>query len=146
MKRELAFFLPALLVGGADQLTKLWVRSHLAVGESVPLLGPVRLTHVANPGAVFGLPGHPLILIGLIVIILLVLVLSYRQPYFDYLPLRPVLGMLLGGGVGNLVDRLRFGYVTDFVDLRVWPVFNLADSVIVVGTIALLYLIFFQRR
>ncbi|MEK7849150.1 MAG: signal peptidase II [Chloroflexota bacterium] len=146
MKRELAFFLPALLVGVADQLTKLWVRSYLTVGESVPLLGPVRLTHVANPGAVFGLPGHPLVLIALILIVLFVLVLTYRQPYFDSLLLRPVLGMLLGGGVGNLIDRLRLGYVTDFVDLRVWPVFNLADSVIVVGTIALLYFVLFPKR
>lgn len=146
MKRELAFFLPALLVGVADQLTKLWVRSYLTVGESVPLLGPVRLTHVANPGAVFGLPGHPLVLIALILVVLFVLLLTYHQPYFDSLLLRPVLGMLLGGGVGNLIDRLRLGYVTDFVDLRVWPVFNLADSVIVVGTIALLYFILFPKR
>jgi signal peptidase II len=146
MKRELAFFLPALGVGVADQLSKLWVRSHLALGESVPLLGPVRLTHIGNPGAVFGLPAHPLVLIGFVAAIILVLLIWYRQPYFDGLLLRPVLGMLLGGGVGNLIDRLRLGYVTDFVDLQVWPVFNLADSVIVVGTMALMYSLIFRRK
>ncbi len=146
MKRELAFFLPALGVGAADQLSKLWVRSSLALGESVPLLGPVRLNHVANPGAVFGLPAPSLVLVGLVAVIMIVLLLSYRQPYFDGWLLRPVLGMLLGGGVGNLIDRLRLGYVTDFVDLQVWPVFNLADSVIVAGTAVLMYSLMFRRR
>ncbi|MDP6510425.1 MAG: signal peptidase II [Dehalococcoidia bacterium] len=146
MNRELAFFIPALGVVVADQLTKLWVRSFIPMGNSVPILGPVRFTHVANSGAVFGLPAHPLVLIGLIVIIMAVLVLSYRQSYFDGWLLRPVLGTLLGGGVGNLIDRLRLGYVTDFVDLQIWPVFNLADSIIVVGTATLIYSLISRRK
>ncbi|MDP6100606.1 MAG: signal peptidase II [Dehalococcoidia bacterium] len=146
MNRELAFFTPAIGVVIADQLTKQWVRSSVPMDSTVSILGPVRFTHLANPGAVFGLPAHPLVLVGLIVVIMVALILSYRQSYFDGWLLRPVLGALLGGGVGNLIDRLRMGYVTDFVDLQVWPVFNLADSIIVVGTAALMYSLVFRRK
>ena len=146
MNRELAFFIPALGVVVADQLTKQWVRSFVPMDSSVSILGPVRFTHVANSGAVFGLPANPLVLVGLIVVIMAVLVLSYRQSYFDGWLLRPVLGALLGGGVGNLIDRLRLGFVTDFVDVQVWPIFNLADSIIVVGTVAMMYSLVLRRK
>lgn len=141
----MSFFLPALGIAGADQLSKLWVRSYLLEGEFVPLLAGVRLSHTANPGAVFGLLAHPLFLIGLSLSVILALVLSYRQPIFDSWLMRPALGMVLGGGVGNLIDRLRLGYVTDFIDLRVWPVFNLADASIVVGSGVLAYVLLFHK-
>lgn len=145
MKKELTFFLPALGVAVADQLSKLWIRSYLAPGDFIPV-GPVRLTHTANPGAAFGLLAHPAFLIALTAAVIVLLILSYRQPYFDSALVRPTLGLLLGGGVGNLIDRLRLGYVTDFIDLRVWPVFNLADSAVVVGTALLAYFLLLRRK
>lgn len=146
LRTELKFFLPALGVTAADQLSKFWVRSSLGLGESVPVLGPVRLSHVANPGAAFGLLAHPLFLALLSLAVVLLLVLSYRQPVFDGWLMRPALGIVLGGGVGNLIDRLRYGFVTDFVDFRVWPVFNLADSAIVVGSLLLVYLLLVGQK
>lgn len=111
------------------------------MGDFYPLLAGVRLTHTTNPGAAFGLLAHPGFLTGLSLAVIAVLLLFYRQPLFDSPFLRPALGVVLGGGVGNLLDRLRQGYVTDFVDLRVWPVFNLADAAIVVGSGVLVYVL-----
>ncbi|MEE8471941.1 MAG: signal peptidase II [Dehalococcoidia bacterium] len=132
--RELFLFLPAAAVVAADQLTKVWIRSFLAYGRSIPEDGPVRLTHIENSGAAFGILANQGILITITAIAgVAALLLYYRYPAFNIPSFQVALGMALGGAVGNLIDRLRFGQVTDFIDLRVWPVFNLADSAIVVG-------------
>lgn len=137
-KRELLLFLLAMGVVAADQLSKLWVRGHLWLGESIPLAGPIRLTHVHNSGVAFGfLPNHTFPIFLTIAMSIAIIVLSYRLAAFHPWPVKVSLGLILGGGVGNLIDRLPDGYVTDFIDLQVWPVFNLADSSIVVGTILL---------
>ena len=137
--RELAFFLPAIGVLVADQLSKAWVRQNLALGESLPPDAPLRLTHIHNAGAVFGITANPVFLALLNAAVLLFVLLYYRR--LSSLALRAGLGLVLGGGVGNLVDRLRMGYVTDFLDIRVWPIFNLADSAVVVGSAIVLYLV-----
>ncbi len=135
------FFLIALLVVATDQLSKLWIRSNLATGESLPETGLFRLTHVHNTGAVFGLfpdQSFPLAIVALIaiVVLLLLVIFIYRRfPFLDSRLGKPALGLILGGTVGNLIDRLRFGYVTDFIDIGIWPAFNIADSTIVVGVI-----------
>ena len=85
--RNVVFFLTALLVVAADQLSKAWIRSNLDVGQSLLV----------------------------------------------------ALGLVLGGTAGNLIDRLRFGYVTDFIDVGIWPTFNIADSAVVVGVIIFVY-------
>ncbi|TET25337.1 MAG: signal peptidase II [Dehalococcoidia bacterium] len=135
------FSLTASLVVAADQLTKMWIRANLAVGQSLPETGLPQLTHVHNTGAAFGLfsgQNFLLIIVALIGIALLLVgaVFIYRRPHFlnnrlAYLSL----GLILGGTVGNLIDRLRLGYVTDFIDFGFWPAFNIADSAIVVGVI-----------
>ncbi len=132
--RELFLFLPAAVVVVADQLTKVWIRSFLAYGHSVPEDGPVRLTHIENSGAAFGIMANQGILITITAIAgIAALLLYYRYPVFNIPSFQVALGMALGGAVGNLIDRIRFGRVTDFIDFRVWPIFNLADSAIVVG-------------
>jgi len=139
------FPLTALLVVAADQVSKIWIRANLARGESLPETGLFRLTHVHNTGASFGLfqdQSFPLTIVALIgiVAILLVVLLAYRRfPFLDSRLGNLALGLVLGGTMGNLIDRLRFGYVTDFVDIGIWPAFNIADSAITVGVIIFAY-------
>lgn len=141
-----AFFLAAALVVLADQASKYAVSSLLARGQSWPPEGFIRLTHVTNTGSAFGLFQNqtvPLIItaaIGAAAILLFFLHLPQTQ-----LGATLGLGLQLGGALGNLVDRVRLGQVTDFIDLRVWPIFNLADSAIVVGVAILLYYLVLAR-
>ena len=143
--RDVVFCLIALLVVALDQLSKIWIRSNLALGESLPETGFLRLTHVRNTGAAFGLfqdQSFPLTIvafIGIIVVLLFVFLVPRRFPFFDTKLGKLALSLVFGGTIGNLVDRLRFGYVTDFIDIGIWPAFNIADSAVTVGVILLLY-------
>lgn len=129
------------VVLGADQLTKQIAVAHLERGESVNVFFGLDLTNTRNSGVAFGaLDGR-----GAIVAVLISLALVALIVYFAANAARPWLwlpaGMLLGGAVGNLVDRAREGAVIDFIDPIAWPAFNLADSAIVVGVLALLYVV-----
>ncbi len=141
----MVFFLTALLVVAADQLSKLWIRSNLLVGQSLPEARFLRLTHVHNTGAAFGLfqgQSFPLTifaLVGIAVLLVYALFIYRRFPFLDKVLGISALGLVLGGTVGNLIDRLRFGYVIDFIGVGIWPAFNIADSAIVVGVIILAY-------
>jgi len=132
----LLFPLLVLAVVAGDQLSKMVVRRTLAPYESVPVLDNIfHLTHVNNPGAAFGLLAHRtpfFIAVGIIVVGLVLVAYSQFRTRGFYLQL--ALALQLGGALGNLMDRLRFGYVVDFLDFRIWPVFNLADVAIVGGT------------
>jgi len=135
------FLLTATLVVVADQLSKLWIRSNLLVGQSLFEIGFFRFTHIHNTGAAFGLfRGHSLILtvvavFGVAVLLLYAFLLYRRYPLLNNRLSRVALGLVLGGTIGNLIDRLNFGYVTDFIDFTVWPTFNIADSAVTVGVI-----------
>ncbi len=135
------FFLAAVVVLVLDQLTKLLVRSTLPLGHSVQVVdGVIRLTHVGNTGAVFGVfPGQGYIFLIMSLVLLGLILFVYRNPQMRRLTWG--LGIIFGGGVGNLIDRLHQGYVTDFIDLRVWPVFNVADASIVLGTGFLVFMV-----
>jgi len=143
--RSVVFFLAALLVVVADQLSKMWIRSNLVVGQSLPETGFFRLTHVHNTGAAFGLFRDQsfilaiVALVGIIVLIVYALLIYRYFPFLDNLLCKSALGLVLGGTVGNLIDRVRLGYVTDFIDVGIWPSFNIADSAIVVGIIVFVY-------
>ncbi len=124
----------ALCVLGSDQLAKWVVGTHLALGESVPIIGDVvRLTRVHNTGGAFGLlPEHGGLFLGVAAAVSLAgafALISRRMNGST----RIGLTIFWAGTVGNLVDRLRWGYVLDFVELPYWPVFNIADAAIVVG-------------
>jgi 23S rRNA pseudouridine1911/1915/1917 synthase len=137
-RRSVILFLIAFLVVATDQLSKIWIRSNLLVGQSLPKAGFFRLTHVQNTGAAFGLfygQSLPLTIVGLVgIVILLLYVFFLRQrfPLLDNRLINSALGLVLGGTIGNLIDRLRFGYITDFIDIGIWPTFNIADSAITV--------------
>ena len=145
--RALPLLLIALTVIGVDQLSKYLVRANMELGQSIPSEGLVRLTYTTNTGGAFGLFANQTFLLTLAAVIAItVLVL-----YFRYLPpgstlLKVGLGLDLGGAIGNLIDRVRLGEVTDFIDFGAWPVFNLADSAIVVGTFLITYYLLFSAR
>lgn len=117
-----------------DQLTKSWVRSHLLLGESIPEQGLLRITHTFNTGSAFGFfPNQTAILTLASVVGIGILLLFFRKQPIPGIWLHTSLGLQLGGAAGNLVDRITLGKVTDFIDIGMWPVFNLADSSIVIG-------------
>ncbi|MEE9262654.1 MAG: signal peptidase II, partial [Dehalococcoidia bacterium] len=133
------------IVYALDQLTKLWVESNLCHARSIPAEGPFQLTCSFNTGSAFGLfPDQTILLILASFVGVGVLLFVYRHHPVPGPLVGISLGLQLGGAVGNLTDRLRFGQVTDFVKLGPWPVFNLADASIVVGVIMLVWLFVFS--
>ena len=106
-----------------DQVVKFLVAHEMFPGMSIPVIQDVfHITFVLNPGAAFG-------------------ILAHQRSFF-------IVGtaLLLGGALGNLIDRVRFGHVIDFFDFRIWPVFNIADIAIVVGVAAIIYAILFKMH
>ncbi|MFO7571209.1 MAG: signal peptidase II [Gaiellaceae bacterium] len=118
----------------ADQLTKQVIARTLDVGEMVGLAGPLAIHHVHNSGIAFGLFASRTTLVIAITLIAVAAMLWFFARSGRRHPLLPVaLGLVLGGSIANLLDRIRLGHVTDFLDFSVWPAFNLADTFIVVG-------------
>jgi signal peptidase II len=120
-------------------VTKWIVSSSLSLGESVDVVGPLSIHHVQNSGIAFGLfstaTAAVIVLTGVAVTWMLVFFARSGGRH----PILPVaLGFLLGGSVSNLADRVRLGHVTDFLDFRFWPAFNLADAFIVAGVAVLI--------
>jgi signal peptidase II len=143
--RLAAFFLAALFVVYADQLSKLWVRSNLDIGQSLFEAGIFQIVRIQNTGSSFGLfQDHPFALIivasiGIALLLFYALFAYRRYSIFDSRLGMIALGLILGGIIGNLIDRLRFGGVTDFISVGWWPAFNIADSALVVGAIIYAY-------
>jgi signal peptidase II len=123
----------------ADQLTKQVVARALALNEEVEIAGPFSIHHVHNSGIAFGLfSSATSIVIALTGLAVLWMLVFFARAGARHPVLPVALGFVLGGSVSNLVDRVRLGHVTDFLDLRYWPAFNLADVFIVVG-VAILF-------
>jgi signal peptidase II len=123
----------------ADQGTKHVVSSELALDEEVHVVGPFSIHHVQNSGIAFGLFSSATALVTVLTAIAVAWMLVFFARAGSRHPVLPAaLGLLIGGSVSNLVDRVRLGHVTDFLDLRWWPAFNLADTFIVVGVAILL--------
>ena len=123
----------------ADQLTKLIVSSQLALDDSLHVVGPFSIHHVQNSGIAFGLFASATALVTALTALAVGWMLVYFARSGARHPVLPVaLGLLIGGSTSNLIDRIRLGHVTDFLDLRWWPAFNLADSFIVIGVGVLL--------
>jgi signal peptidase II len=124
-----------------DQVTKALVRNGVEVGEEDSILPAVTLVHVRNTGVAFGAFSGG----GIIVVVLVTLALSALLYYFVTHIDKPLIwlptGMLLGGSIGNIIDRIRDGAVTDFVKLPAWPAFNVADISITFGVLVLLWVI-----
>jgi len=146
MKR-LTFFLVALVVVALDQVSKFFISANMNLGQSIPEEGFFRITYGTNTGGVFGLFANQAFLITLTAIVGVAAILVYsRYPLFNRVLVRSALGLLLGGAVGNLIDRIRLGEVVDFIDVGAWPVFNFADSAVVVGVILIIYYFLFGQK
>jgi signal peptidase II len=122
-----------------DQLTKHVVTSRLALGESSKVVGPLSIHRVENSGIAFGFFTSATGVVIALTSIAVVWMLVYFARSGARHPAIPAgLGLLIGGSISNLVDRVRLGHVTDFVDFGWWPAFNLADSFIVIGVVILI--------
>ena len=122
----------------ADQVTKHVVASHLDLGERVGVVGPFSLHRVENSGIAFGLFGGATSIVIFATAVAVIWMVVYFARSGGRHPVLPVgLGLVLGGSISNLGDRVRLGHVTDFLDFGPWPAFNLADSFIVIGVAVL---------
>jgi signal peptidase II len=148
MKKNFLFFGVAFLVVVIDQLTKFIITSKLAFSESIVVINNFfYFTLIKNFGIGFGLLNNPAsrwILILTTVIIIGVILYYYKNIPKKYLPIIST-SLILGGAIGNLIDRFLFGFVIDFIDFRFWPAFNIADSGVTIGVIGLI-IYFWQTK
>jgi signal peptidase II len=131
----------------ADQVTKHVVAASLRLGEAVHVVGPFAIRHVQNSGIAFGLFSNATPVVIVVTTIAIAWMLAYFARSGARHPVLPIaLGLVIGGSVSNLADRVRLGFVTDFIDFRYWPAFNLADSFIVIGVGILLAALVWAER
>jgi signal peptidase II len=161
-RRWVIFFVLAAFVIVADQVSKMWIDANFAVAspnalpggtQPTPILdGLIRIAKSYNTGGIFGLFGNSAILLALasMVVIGLIVVYNARQGTSGPLVLTVALGLLLGGAVGNFVDRILYQHVIDFVDMGIghwrWYTFNVADSAISIALVLLIALSIFGDR
>ncbi len=142
------FYLLASVIVIIDQSLKYLVHKLMYLGQSIPLLdGILKLTYVRNTGAAFSLfVGFSPYLIGVgVVVMLVVIYFHYRVPPQNYV-LQAGLAGILGGALGNLIDRVLRSYVIDYLDIGVWPVFNFADIMINAGVILIAFNLFMKEK
>jgi signal peptidase II len=141
VKWNIILFSIALLDITVDQLSKWWIQSNFYPGQSEPPTGFFRISYEQNTGAAFSIFYGKTDILAVVSIIGVILILVYnfliyrRYPFLNTRINKIALGLILGGTVGNLIDRLWLHYVRDFLDAGPWPVFNVADSSLVVGVI-----------
>jgi len=147
-RNTMGFIVFAIFIILFDQASKLYIQHNVEIGESIPVIkGIFHITYIENPRTSFGLFEYNtsfFVIAALISVILAILIykkIIFKKDPFMYIPLT----LVLGGAVGNLIDRVRIdGKVADFIDFRIWPVFNFADSAIVCGMLILLVHILFH--
>ena len=147
VRRSWLLWVLAALVLLLDQSTKSVIVAWLDWGDSWPAEGLLRITHARNTGTAFSLfQGHSNILSLVAIFAVAVLLWVYATTGAKSLILRIALGLQLGGALGNLIDRLQQGYVTDFLDVGPWPIFNVADSAISVGMVLMVWYFVMTRN
>jgi signal peptidase II len=141
-----------LLLILADQLSKTWIRANLERGEALFDAGFFRIIRSQNTGAIFGIFEDHLATIRIVALVGIILIISLyfyfykRWPFLQGRLVQLALLLIICGTIGNQIDRFWLGFVTDFIDLKVWPVFNIADSLTTIGGIILAYCIIFQLK
>ena len=138
--RDAWFLVLAALVVALDQLTKWIIRQTLEKGDSWNIAWPLKIVHITNSGAAFGILQNagPLLVVTSLFGMAAILIYLFN-PGFAHPLMRAGLALMLGGAVGNLVDRVYAGKVVDFIKVPHWPAFNLADSSITIGVLLLLW-------
>ena len=154
--RNVALVSISLLVILADQLSKTWIRANLTRGQELFDTGFFQIVRAQNTGAAFGIFQNQSLALTIVafigaIIILLCGFFFYRHwSFLGSMLAKSALGLILGGTIGNLIDRLRLGYITDFIDFKVWPAFNVADAAVTIGVIIfvcyILYLSIVEKR
>jgi signal peptidase II len=140
-------FIIATCVILLDQFTKFLALRFLQLNTPVPVIKNfLNFTLVHNRGAAFGFFQNQLLLFVLVSIFAIGLILYHLKNKANSIILKLSLSLILGGSVGNLIDRLRFGFVVDFLDLRIWPVFNIADSMITIAALVLTWELLFIKN
>ena len=139
-------YLIAVIILAVDQITKYIIRVNFDYGESIPIIEDIfHLTYVTNPGGAFGIFQDLTIffIVSSVVIIVAFPFILKNIPELDSenILYKLSLGLIIGGAAGNLIDRVFFGYVIDFFDFQIWPVFNVADSAVVVGCFILFFMV-----
>jgi len=151
VKKYIILVLTAGLIASADQVTKAWVRANIPMGSTwspFEWLTPyARLVHWYNTGVAFGMFQGINMVFTIMAIIVVIVILAFfpRVPASDWY-LRLALGLQLGGAIGNLIDRIFVGHVTDFISISTFPVFNIADAGITTGVAVLLLGVWIQER
>jgi signal peptidase II len=135
----------AVLVGAVvialDQLTKALIRSSIALGGTRHLWLGVKLVHTTNSGVAFSLLSGSAVTVTVLALVVLAVLVSYFARNSSQPLLWVPTGLVAGGALGNLIDRLRIGAVTDFIKFPDWPAFNVADSAITIGVVILVLMI-----
>ena len=143
-KKALTIFLVSIIVVFLDQVTKIFVEKNIS--NSVSVLGNFfQLTLVKNTGSIFGLFHNQNTLIIWFSIVVIGFILYYYDKIPDEASTKFFVALILGGAIGNLIDRYRVGYVIDFIDFSFWPTFNLADSALTIGIIVLMLYIYKKK-
>ncbi|HSU72886.1 MAG TPA: signal peptidase II [Candidatus Binatia bacterium] len=146
VKRVSLFWIIAIAIAFLDQFTKWLVIRFMPVGNSIALLPFFSLTHIKNTGAGFGiLQGQNAIFILIALIAIVVIVLSLRK-ILEKHHTTIFAALILGGAVGNLVDRILLGAVTDFINFTFWPAFNVADSALTLGVLGLIWMSMKEKK
>jgi len=142
-KKNILIFSTAFIVVILDQLTKFLIKDNIRLGTSIPIIRNVlHLTYVTNSGSAFGLfKGFNLFFIIFSIFVIFAIFYYLKRIIKSEGLLQISVGLLLGGTIGNLIDRILYGSVTDFIDFRIWPVFNVADSAVTISIILLIVLL-----
>ena len=143
-KKYLIVLSAAFFVVLLDQFTKSLIRNNLKLGDSIPIINNIfHFTYVTNTGSAFGLFKSLNWFFMLFSIAVIIGIFYYLRRKINEKEkfLQLAIGLLLGGTIGNMTDRILYGAVTDFLDFRIWPVFNVADSAVTVSVIILIILL-----
>ncbi len=142
-KKNIIVFSTALLIIFLDQLIKFFIKQNFQINKSVPIIKNIlHLTYITNTGSAFGLfKGLNVFFILFSIIVIIVIFYYLKKIIENEKVLQFAIGLLLGGTIGNLIDRILYGAVIDFIDFRIWPVFNLADSAVTISVVFLILLL-----
>ena len=142
-KKNIFVFSTALIVVLLDQFTKILIMQNSQLNQSIPVIKNVlHLTYVTNTGSAFGLFKSFSSFFTLFSAIVIIVIFYYlKKIKKDETKIQFAVSLLLGGTIGNLIDRLAYGSVVDFIDFRIWPVFNVADSAVTISIILLIILL-----